>query len=395
MSVGLHLSFKNIFSIALIFLIFPLIITDHRSKIKIPFYIKAYIVFYLYTVASDLFIIDKPLSFQFFYRNGHIPVILMMIIIENISIKKYDFTRLLTIIKVLLIVGVVVIIIQQLGVEILVPEVYKQDASVDQGQTVIRLYSIYGYVGQLDVGFSYLSFMAIIICEALIHKKASVWFWFLVTIVYSFLSKARWIMFNGAILIFMIFNVTKIKATNTIKTGMILLVIVFVSFFTMDYLGLSPLGIINDRILQTDSKENSAVTRIIAVELFAKLFPKAPTLGAGQEINSELESELAGRSSQIHVGYLSLLYYYGIIGGAIYLMFLFMLMRKLYFNARKTSMWGAFYAVSGFLLANLTLVWFNLFFPGMLFALAYDKYYMDQYEEKRYAQIQQNVLENA
>ena len=84
-------------------------------------------------------------------------------------------------------------------------------------------------------------------------------------------------------------------------------------------------------------------------------------------------------SSQIHVGYLCGLVYFGIIGAFFLFGFWFQLTKHLYKNAKRTKYWGAFFAFLVFLSANLSLVKFHVFFYGILFALIFDKYYSDKY----------------
>ena len=69
-------------------------------------------------------------------------------------------------------------------------------------------------------------------------------------------------------------------------------------------------------------KEKSAGTRILAVYMFLEFFPENPIFGTGGVMKADLVRAIRGRSSQIHVGILSLFYYYGLVGGFIYLFFL-------------------------------------------------------------------------
>jgi hypothetical protein len=97
---------------------------------------------------------------------------------------------------------------------------------------------------------------------------------------------------------------------------------------------------------------------------------------------------LRGRSSQIHVGYLSLLYYYGLIGGLIYLAFLFSIAKETLRVAKRTFHWGPFFAILQFILTNLTGVVFDLFMMGMVMAIFYHKYYSqtEEYGQNGYSQ---------
>jgi len=84
---------------------------------------------------------------------------------------------------------------------------------------------------------------------------------------------------------------------------------------------------------------------------------------------------LAGRSSQIHVGYLSLFYYYGIIGGGLYILFLYHILKDFYRSARITNMWGPFFGFMSFVIANLSLNYMRPWAIGLLLCLVFKQYF--------------------
>jgi len=153
----------------------------------------------------------------------------------------------------------------------------------------------------------------------------------------------------------------------------------------MPLIGIDVNNLLAQRILETNKGGfigGSASTRILAFEVFFKLFPNDPIFGVGSQITSDLLKELAGRSSQLHVGYLSLLYYFGIIGGVLYLGFIYYFTKSLYRNAKIHGYYSPFYSWIGFLLANLTLNYIIPFECGILIVLLLDKYYLIAYKEK-------------
>lgn len=84
---------------------------------------------------------------------------------------------------------------------------------------------------------------------------------------------------------------------------------------------------------------------------------------------------LNGRSSQIHVGYLKLFYYYGLVGGILYLTFLGLLLKRMWGIGKVSSYWGGFFAFLAFAIANLTLVKFDLFHYGLLLAILFSNFF--------------------
>jgi hypothetical protein len=143
--------------------------------------------------------------------------------------------------------------------------------------------------------------------------------------------------------------------------------------------------IIKERILEKSRGgmlAGDAGTRIFAFKVFNKLYFKNPILGKGAihvtndtSKDYELVRALKGRSSQIHVGYLSLFYYYGLIGGIIYIIFLVSFTRNSYLIAKKTDYYGTLFAIIQFLLINWTGVVFNVFNMGIVLSMVYQKYY--------------------
>ena len=99
----------------------------------------------------------------------------------------------------------------------------------------------------------------------------------------------------------------------------------------------------------------------------------------GESKDYELVRELAGRSSQIHIGYLSLLYYYGLVGGFLYLTFIVLITRKLYRDAKTTYYWGPFFGFLGLVLANFTLVSLSFFNAGLILCLFFNQVYLNRH----------------
>lgn len=121
--------------------------------------------------------------------------------------------------------------------------------------------------------------------------------------------------------------------------------------------------------------EGSAGTRILAFKLFFEFYPEKPIFGTGGIQTEELIKARAGRTSQIHVGFLSLFYYYGAVGGIFYILFLYHLFKRLHYVARNTRFWGSFFAMMAFVAANMTLVSLDVFKMGVILALVFHKYY--------------------
>ncbi len=151
---------------------------------------------------------------------------------------------------------------------------------------------------------------------------------------------------------------------------------------------------INERILEKTSgglEHSAAGTRILAANVFVKLFPDNPVFGVGQRLwdygstgDQTLATALQGRSSQMHVGYLTLLYDYGIAGAIPFILFLIAITKKLYKDSKLHNNWGVFLGFLGFIVSNLTLVNFSLLFSGIIILLVYNNHLLEKtsYENK-------------
>ena len=80
------------------------------------------------------------------------------------------------------------------------------------------------------------------------------------------------------------------------------------------------------------------------------------------------------------MGWLKLFYYYGIVGGLLYIAFIISLLRHLYKLASVSRYWGSFFAFLAFAIANFTLVELNVFYHGLLLAVIYSRYLSNQEE---------------
>jgi len=146
---------------------------------------------------------------------------------------------------------------------------------------------------------------------------------------------------------------------------------------------------LEERFFETKTRgleETSAGTRLLAFKIFAKLFPEHPWLGkgklhsfgAGNSQDIRLLVLLNNRSSQIHVGFLSLLYYYGVLGGGLFIIFVYLLARKLLKNAKIDGYWSPFLIWLMFIVNNFTDVYFYFNMNGILLGLVLSKYYQQK-----------------
>jgi hypothetical protein len=135
------------------------------------------------------------------------------------------------------------------------------------------------------------------------------------------------------------------------------------------------------RYVQERLLDDSGGSRILAFEIFGRFFPDNPFFGTGQHLTQEVLVALSGRSSQIHVGYLSHLYTYGIVGTLMAFIFWIMIAVHLWKIAKRTGFWGGYFGFMVFLWANVTMVFYWVFTFGLALCYLFASYYESKENE--------------
>ena len=378
----------QLFSYIGVILIF--VFKPQNVKIKIPNYLLYYLLFILYVFYRDLIGLDREFKIIYLFKNALIGGFNFMFIIENIPFPKKYYRSMLKVSRYILIIAFLVILVQQAvnpNFFMIQNADFNPNDVIEKSDNDNRLFSIYSWFGGLvEVGFGFVPVFLLVI-EDLDKKKKKIMIWLLVGLVFALLTKARWIMVNSLLVFVILFINHRDKAIRFFKFLFFIPLIIYIASFGLNAVGIDPMGIINERILEkkkTNLNETSASTRLLAFKIFGKLYMDSPILGAGNVkygmggtgIQSyKMRRILKGKSSQIHVGYLSLLYRYGLVGGFFFLSFLFLLLRKLYRNAKKSGIWAPFLGMSGLFFANLTLVTFFMMQMGFFIVLIADRFY--------------------
>lgn len=359
-----------------------------RKVILFPKYLIFYLLFILYVFFSTFYLLEREFKFKYLFSLSLIGGFNMMLIIENIPIDKNQFKFIVRWSKVILFVAFFVILTQQVvDRTIFLNETNYEDVAKGASGTKDKLHSIFSWLNPLASGFGFVPIF-LVVFELIYRNKRGVIFWVSMGLIYALLTKSRWTMLNMLLVFVFFFLNNKNNLFQLMKTVIVSTVISIIIFSFSEYVGLDVKGIVNDKIFESDKKsfsQKSASTRLLAFTAFNKFYWDNPILGKGNikygmggthEQDYKLKRFLKGRSSQIHVGYLSLFYMYGLIGGFLFLSFLFLLIIRLFKNAKETSMWGPFLGFLGFAIANLTLVSFTVFQMGFILVLTIDKYYI-------------------
>jgi len=350
-----------------------------------PLYLKLFFLFFIYRVLSDALIVGEKLDLKYFYQQPELLVLLSLILIVNIKIDKRIFTKISKINEYIIMIAFIVILLQQfVNTSFFIPQNKAHDL-IQQGVIEQRFPSIYIWIGDFNVlGLSFMPILALIVSKYYkeLNRKKYI-LYILIGAVVAFISKSRFIILQWLIILLMIAKYHKFSGRIFIKLLSILILCMLLIIFVLPYFGLESMNIIENRILEKSKggvTEVSASTRLLAFRIFWELFPDKPILGYGntrgiENMNENLINLLAGRSSQIHVGYLSVFYYYGIVGGLIYWAAVFLLLKNIYNIAKATNEWGPFYGFLMYPANELTGVYMNIIQMGTIMCIIFAFYF--------------------
>jgi len=357
-------------------------LTLSQKKIKIPEYAWWLFLYIIYTLVWSFNTGEiEERGYRVFSKNQLIHVFFALIVIENFNFTDRFVYRIRPILKYTVIAAAAVSIIQlfyfsfmdanpiwtrgEIG-ETLFGDLYKDRRS-----------SIFGFVDPNELGLSYLPLLSVLIGLLMYNRNKYYYIFLLLGGISAFLSNTRYVMVAFVLLSLQIFIVQKESIQGILRY---LLITFFLGFFLIQFLNFIGYNLddwVSDRLFPEGSLQET--TRYKAFITFGIFFPEHPWLGIGS-MTDELKEASAqiAQSSQIHVGYLSHLVYYGIFGSFLAFGFWFKLARHLLKTAKLTNYWGSFFAFLIFLWANATLVTFHIFFYGIIIALAVDKYFRDK-----------------
>ena len=396
---GSEINARYLFGFICIIVLIVKLITVYKSgeNLYIPNYIVWLALFTIFVSVSSFFLTDELKEeglVKYLYSNDYIPVLISFTLIENLTFsQKWIDNTIKVLIGTILLAAVVSIIqisnplflhydnsiVEGLSYERIL-EYYKanpelETSSVDRTLDKGYRESIYSYITSISVGVDNLALLSILIALKM-RKRGLMLLLIVAAALVSFLSNARWAMLNFVIIASQQIWFQKNKLVTALKYGFFAISLLLISIPALEFVGIDTQKFVEDRLL-----DNSASTRLLAVEVFSKVFPDSPIVGTGGVTTDKVRLLLRGRSSQIHVGYLKLFYYYGLIGGLLFLFFLGSLLIRLWKMAKQSGYWGGFFAILAFAVMNLTLVEFNMFYYGLILSLIFSKHYSEKSEK--------------
>lgn len=380
------------------YLVFRIIeIYKTGSKLVIPTYLIFYGLFFTYTFWCALFVNNYFFmrGIKYFYSDPIWLTFIALIVVENVHFSKKTLELAKKGLGITLVLAAVVSVIQiSKPLFFINDELFVQGLSIDRMAEYYRnapeevignisrffegyRLSIFSYINELSIGMDTAAILSILVAwkpHNTIHKGVFT----LSAIIVSFLSSSRWIMLNVIIAASQIFWASQNKIKNLLYFIVLSTGLAFLAGFIANFMGLDVQQFISDRLMS-----DSALTRFLAFEVFFEVFPENPVFGTGGLDTEKMIRLLGGRSSQIHVGYLKLFYYFGVFGGILYLLFMATFLRRVWKMAKQSGYWGGFYAILTFFIANLTLFELSLFYFGPLLAIIFaNHFYYNKEDDK-------------
>jgi hypothetical protein len=353
------------------------------KKLKVPSYAWWLLFFILYELIYKLIEIGMTAEFlkSVIIYNQNVYVLFMIIIINNTKFNEGFTKKAVMLMKVTVILAAIVSFVQIINRDFWNASVFWQKDKETINLLTGNIYqdrraSIFGYIDMNEIGLSYLPLLSVLTGFLLFYRKKSYPAFLLLGGISALLSNTRYVMISFIIITLQIAIYHRYRVTGVLKYLIMGTVLFFALYQLLMLFGYNFKDWMTSRLFTEGSIRETS--RYQAIEVFSMFFPKYAIFGSGGMTDAIQSASTSVGSSQIHVGYLSALVYFGLVGSFFLFGFWFFLIKYLYINAKKTKYWGSFFAFLIFLWANLTLVNFHIFFYGIIFALAFDKYYADK-----------------
>jgi len=357
-------------------------VIKYNNKLSLPFFVKMAFVWFMYTFIWSFY--NGYIENRGFFPvllNHQLAVFFALIVIYNTTFRRKFITNTIFIFKITVVTTAIVSIIQVFDGSFLNAwELWRDDDSIKIDNFYeFRRTSIFGFIEQNALGLSFIPLLAVL-TGYLLHKKSSlmIFYLFLGGSV-ALVSNTRYVMISFVIITFQILIANQNKLTGVLRYSWVIFIVGIGTYFGLQFVGYDLLSWFEQRLFREGSITET--TRYAAIINFIHFFPDNYLLGNGSIMHPDIvAASKAFYSSHIHVGYLSHLVAYGIVGCAFLYGFWFLLARRLYMTAKLTNFWGSFFALTVFLIAFATFSQSSIFYYGLLYALIFDKYFYDEYK---------------
>lgn len=377
-----HLALPKNIAFFFVFVVFcyGIVFVLIKNRLVVPLFAKFILFFALYRMISQFFHpIERHLITDIYHHILYFVNFLAVVIIYNTYFNDKFIERTINIIKITVVLAGIVSIIQVFDSNFLNPNIFfgKDMDNLDSIYTIRRT-SIFGLIHPLSLGLSFVPLLSILI-GYMLHEKKNFIIFLLIGGLVTLLSNTRFIMIGFILITMQVVIQKEAKMSIYIKPIVTITISIFICLLILQKLGYDFKEWYQDRLMVEGNFK--ATTRYEAIGNFLKFFPEKPLFGTGGMTSAIKEASLEIGSSQIHVGYLQALVFYGVIGCFFLFTFYYLLARRLYKLAKVTNYWGSFFSFLVFLWAFTTQTHESIFFYGLLFSLVFDKYYFEKYSK--------------
>lgn len=353
-----------------------------KPKINFPKYLIFLVLFTVYDLAS-VYLNDLVPSYTNFLKftlaNRNVIASLVFFVIENTSFDEKFIKTMNRNIFIIVIISLLVSLVQLKNPTFFTNPSITENIGNETFLSENRIFSIYSWLDLNSLGVTFPILLAILLSFFSNIKGASPVI-ILTGIIVSFLTKARYVMLSTLIVFSQLFFVSKINFTKKASMIVIFFASILISIGVARALGYNVQQVVDERILEKGTNMGSANARVLSFYVFLKVFPEDPVFGVGPVTRSDVVRLLGGRAPLIHIGYLSYLYYYGLIGCFFFFMGLYFLLRKAWDIGKRNEFWAGFYGLLSFYFANTTMVYFDISEMGIILIVLYLRYFSEKEE---------------
>jgi len=360
------------FVFTLLFFIFGVFYVIFKKNIHVPKFLWLLFIFAIYKLVwIEVLSFDKNPFTILFHSVEFFTIFFTIIIIYNTQYTDQFINNTINVFKITVVITVVVSVIQIFDISFLDASYYMKDDPDSSYKTTLYAFrrdSIFGFVDRNAIGLAFIPIISVLTGFILFNKRKRYLFYLTLGGFSALLTNSRYVIIGFFLVTLQVLVFNKQKLKGYIQYFASTTVLALVLFLSLQYFGYDMENWYEERLFIEGSITETS--RYNAFITFAVFFPKTPIFGTGHQTDEiKFASKSWFGSSHIHVGYLSLLVDYGIIGCFFLFGFWFYLLRRLYRNAKKTNYWGAFFAYLVFFWALSTMSEFSIFYSGLLFTL--------------------------
>jgi hypothetical protein len=354
-------------------------LVGRKTKIVFPKYLIFLLCYILYKLIWDFHNYQyKEYPLYDAFKKPNLEIFVLLIILENTVFDRKLIERFYQTIKVTLIFAVIFSLIQFF----VDSNFFSHDSYEDDGSYIaesiyeVRRNSVFSYIDMNSLGLDFLPLFSLFLAYSILNQKKYIVYVLFASII-VFGSNTRYIMVGFLIVLIQLIVYSKKSFLTYLKYFFVLIIIALLSTKIMAFFGYDYNSYVEKRLFAEGDISGS--TRYFAFQVFSQFFPENWILGTGEHLTEEIKKVLGSYTSQIHVGYLSHLVSYGVVGSFFLFMFWFKLGQRLFITARKTNFYGSFFAFLVFFWANATLVYYSIFTYGLIIALVFSNHYIANY----------------